>query len=462
MKIKVFTFLIFLFFSGKIFAGQGALLFFQNHYDPELDRNVGIHYSPANAKCINGLNIVGNEFITNVMGYYIETDTQLGNGCLFSGVVPFDIIVNDFQEPVATFRANLSLNQSLTGGLTSQNPKYWSHGDYMSHGVSILGIRNTQDRILISAAKKETVTGWMGQIYSVIKDRPINKLMIPGSHDSGTYDLGTKISPDSTLPSIISGAQINSLARTQYYSISEQLDRGIRYLDIRLCSDGTNLLVCHSVFANSLTIESILEQVKNFLDQPVNKNEVVIIDIQAVQNWDNFSTYMKLKIQTALTKYLGNYAAKSGQFSPESHFGDFVESGKRAIVLQYKPTTNLIWERSNYLCGLWANSDNSDKIWDYFQSNIDNRSNVCSNNKFMQSQLVYTIQGATIDNILGNSLRDIVGPTKYNYLLKLNNNYLLTASMRKNANIIIEDFTSGFDMALMAKWLNWSKKFFHD
>ena len=80
----------------------------------------------------------------------------------------------------------------------------------------------------------------------------------------------------------------------------------------------------------------------------------------------------------------------------------------------------------------------------------------------MQSQLVYTIQGATIDNILGNSLRDIVGPTKYNYLLKLNNNYLLTASMRKNANIIIEDFTSGFDMALMAKWLNWSKKFFHD
>ena len=80
----------------------------------------------------------------------------------------------------------------------------------------------------------------------------------------------------------------------------------------------------------------------------------------------------------------------------------------------------------------------------------------------MQSQLIYTIQGATIDNVLGNSLRDIVGSTKYNYLLKLNNNYLLSASMRKNANIIIEDFTSGFDMALMAKWLNWSKKFFHD
>jgi hypothetical protein len=211
------------------------------------------------------------------------------------------------------------------------------------------------------------------------------------------------------------------------------------------CSDGTNLLVCHSVFANSLTIESILEQVKNFLDQPVNKNEVVIIDIQAVQNWDNFSPNMKLKIQTALTKYLGSYAAPSGQFSPESHFGDFVQSGKRAIVLQYKPTTNLIWERSNYICGLWANSDNSDKIWDYFQNNIDNRSNVCSKNKFMQSQLIYTIQGASIDNVLGNSLRDIVGPTKYNYLLKLNNNYLLSKSMRKNANIIIEDFTSGFN-----------------
>ncbi|KAB8033619.1 phosphatidylinositol-specific phospholipase C domain-containing protein [Fluviispira multicolorata] len=462
MKIKLLTFLFLLFFSGKTFAGQGAFLSFQNHYDPELDRNKGINYSPANVKCLNGLNLAGNNFLTNVLGYYIETDTQLGNGCLFLGVVPLDIVVKDFQETIATYHVNLSLNQLLTGGLTSLNSKYWSHGDYMSHGVSILGMRNTQDRIMISAAKKETVTSWMGQIYNVIKDRPINQLMIPGSHDSGTYDLGDKISPDSTLPAIISGAQINSLARTQYYSIAEQLDRGVRYLDIRLCSDGSNLLVCHSVFANTLTIESIFEQVKNFLDQPVNKNEVVIVDIQAVQNWDNFSPNIKYKIQTALMKYLGNYVAQPRQFSPESHFGDFVQSGKRAIVLQYHPTTSLIWERSNYMCGLWANSDNPDKIWEYFQSNIENRSNVCSNNKFMQSQLVYTIQGATIDNVLGNSLRDIVGPTKYNYLLKLNNNYLLSTSMRKNANIVIEDFTSGFDLALMAKWLNWSKKFFHD
>jgi len=460
--MKSFVFLLFLFFAGKTFAGQGALLYFQNRYDPELDRNKGIHYSPANVKCVNGLNPAGNEFITNVMGYYVETDTQLGNGCLFLGVVPFDIIVKDFQNTIATYQVNLSLNQPLMGGLTSQNPNYWHHSDYMSHGVSIFGIRNTQDRILFSAAKKETVTGWMGQIYDIIKDRSINKLMLPGSHDSGTYDLGTKISPDSTLPPIISGAQINLLARTQYYSIAEQLDRGIRYLDIRLCSDGVNLLVCHSVFANSLTIEAVFAQVKNFLDQPVNKNEVVIVDIQSVQNWDNFSSSMKDKIKAALTKYLGNYAAQPGQFSPESHFGDFVQSGKRAIVLQYHPTTNLIWERSNAICGLWPNSDDPNKIWDYFQSNIDNRATACSSNKFMQSQLIYTIQGATLDNVLGNTLRDIVGPTKYNYLLKLNNNYILSASMRKNANIIIEDFTSGFDLALMAKWLNWSKKFFHD
>ncbi len=462
MNIKLLSFLFFFLISLNSFAGQGAVLFFQNEYDAELDRNKGINYSVENVKCINGLNIAGNRFLPNVMGYYIETDTQLSNGCFFLGVVPFDIIIKDFQETIATYRVNLSLNQALSGGITTQNSSYWHHGDFMSHGVSLLGIRNTQDRILISSAKKETVTGWMGQIYSVIKDKAINNLMIPGSHDSGTYDLGNKISPDSTLPRIISGAQINTLAKTQYYSIAEQLARGIRYLDIRLCSDGSKLLVCHSVFANSLTIDVIFEQVKNFLDQPTNKNEVVIIDIQAIQNWDSFSSNMKDKIQSALTKYLGNYVAPSGQYSPESRFGDFVEKDKRAIILQYNPTTKLIWERGSNICGLWPNSDNPDKIWEYFQSNIENRFSVCSRTKFMQSQLIYTIQGATLDNVLGNTLRDIVGPTKHSYLQKLNNNYMQSAAMRKNANIIIEDFTSGFDLALMAKWLNWSKKFFHD
>ena len=86
----------------------------------------------------------------------------------------------------------------------------------------------------------------------------------------------------------------------------------------------------------------------------------------------------------------------------------------------------------------------------------------CSKDKFLQSQLVYTIQGASIDSILGNSLKDLVGPTKFNYSLKLSNNYMLSAEMRRNGNIIIEDFTSGFDLALIAKWVNWSKKFFQD
>lgn len=460
MKLR-FIIAFFLFISSKSFAGQGEFLFFQNHYDPIFDSNKGINYSAANTKCLTGLERVISPFLTNVMGYYVETSNDVNNGCLFQNVVSYDINIKTYNNTIGNFKINASLNIPLTGGSTLLNNNFWQHGDLMSHGISVLGIRNTQDYILISAADRKSVSGWMGQIFDILKNKPINRIVIPGSHDSGTYDLGDVLSPDYSLPIKLSGAQINALAKTQYYSLAEQLDRGVRYLDIRLCSDGSKLLVCHSVFARNLTIDSVFEQVRNFMNQEINKNEIVIVDIQSVQGWSTFNDSLKNKISDSLKNYLGNLVAPQDQFNATTPFGTFIQSGKRVIVLQNSPNTSLIWKRDESICNSWPNSDNPDKIWQVFQNDIDNRSS-CSNNKFLQSQLVYTIQGASIDNALGNSLKDIVGPTKYNYLLKLNNDYMLSTAMRQNGNIIIEDFTSGFDLALTAKWVNWSKKFFNN
>ncbi|HSE18079.1 MAG TPA: hypothetical protein VLB46_13575 [Pyrinomonadaceae bacterium] len=55
---------------------------------------------------------------------------------------------------------------------------------------------------------------WMQDLAPVIGDVPLNQLPIPGSHDSGTWDL-------------------DRLAITQSLTIEEQLARGIRYFDFR-------------------------------------------------------------------------------------------------------------------------------------------------------------------------------------------------------------------------------------
>lgn len=63
----------------------------------------------------------------------------------------------------------------------------------------------------------EVFSNWMGDLYERFEAFgriPINRLLMLGSHDSGT-------------------SRMSSLARTQALTIAEQLEVGIRYLDIR-------------------------------------------------------------------------------------------------------------------------------------------------------------------------------------------------------------------------------------
>jgi len=64
----------------------------------------------------------------------------------------------------------------------------------------------------------------------------LNEINIPGTHDSGTYDIG-QLSNNKIANKIISMSGLNlvngiksNLGRTQDLNIKEQLEHGIRYL----------------------------------------------------------------------------------------------------------------------------------------------------------------------------------------------------------------------------------------
>ena len=73
---------------------------------------------------------------------------------------------------------------------------------------------------------------WMKYIDDSLK---INQINIPGTHDSGCYD------------TVWTVAQCSD---TQSLTIKEQLEHGIRYLDIRLAlDDDNNLYTSHKNYA---------------------------------------------------------------------------------------------------------------------------------------------------------------------------------------------------------------------
>ncbi len=138
---------------------------------------------------------------------------------------------------------------------------------------------------------------WMGNMAGTIGNTPLNNLVIPGTHDSGTYGITAQSapSPDDQSPTCASiqsdvdanvsssstakvldnligkycGPIIGSIsaewAKAQDVNLTGQLDGGARYLDIRVCppeTSGGSLMICHeeiTVYSVPLTTTFGLE-----------------------------------------------------------------------------------------------------------------------------------------------------------------------------------------------------------
>ncbi len=137
---------------------------------------------------------------------------------------------------------------------------------------------------------------WMTEMSSALRDVPLTKMAIPGSHDAGTYSIadGAPFSPDLPLDDLprlkdlilenpTLAPQVNSFmarfARAQGKSIAEQLNTGVRYFDLRpgasANGDGDELLIVHSLYGGSIL--SMIDDVAAFL--ATHPKEVVILDI---------------------------------------------------------------------------------------------------------------------------------------------------------------------------------------
>lgn len=119
------------------------------------------------------------------------------------------------------------------------------------------------------AAEPMTGCNWMSYVDD---EASLTALNIPGSHDSGAAFVCCVLKP---------------LAQTQKLSIREQLDAGVRFLDIRIArnKESNELMIVHGVVntytknGKRLKMKDVLCDVEDFLED--NPTETVIISYQA-------------------------------------------------------------------------------------------------------------------------------------------------------------------------------------
>lgn len=103
------------------------------------------------------------------------------------------------------------------------------------------------------------LTEWMSYIYD---DAPVTDIAIPGSHDSGCIEMPY-------------------YGATQDLTFAEQLDRGVRYFDIRVNDDGGDLVIFHSI-VNGVSYESVLKDIDEFMD--AHPSEFLVLDFSHFKN----------------------------------------------------------------------------------------------------------------------------------------------------------------------------------
>ncbi len=225
-------------------------------------------------------------------------------------------------------------------------------------------------------------TAWITRNYAFIKDKPLNQIVMPGSHDSGTYNLSSTwnngvddpFAPDTDdLKRGLSflGEGYDQWAKAQERTIYEQLTDGVRYLDLRVCVDKSDRLkTCHGLYGVSMT--EVINDVVRFANQ--YPREPIILDFNHFYDWaektrngqENNAGYGGIRtskldeLAGMIERTIGPRLAPS-TLTPTSTLEDLVSTGRPIIVLWNKNRRGTF--QSNYF---WPGS----RIQNSYSDNI--------------------------------------------------------------------------------------------
>lgn len=197
------------------------------------------------------------------------------------------------------------------------------------------------------------LANWMSLFSDAIAHVPLHTLCLPGTHNSGAYALSTHILGNvpawiRMVYDITQGAPshvIRTWGEAQGVSVRGQLNRGARYLDLRVMLHEGHYFSTHGMLG--APYEVILNDVCTFLD--ACPGEIVICD------FNHFHHFTKREHHEAfihlVQRYIGRHIAPP--YTGKETYAELCANNTRAICL-YGDTTMIQspWPRAYTYCDL--------------------------------------------------------------------------------------------------------------
>ncbi|MCO7225977.1 phosphatidylinositol-specific phospholipase C domain-containing protein [Pleionea sp. CnH1-48] len=264
---------------------------------------------------------------------------------------------------------------------------------------------------------------WMETVFEGRADIALNQIVMPGTHDSGSYLIGEyneafDLVDEECNDSFWSDFAMElafwvtkNWAITQTKSFKQQLEGGIRYFDLRVTSEDGEPWLFHC--ALSMPLDDALDEIELFVRN--HPKEIIILDFQTIAAGDMIDN-----VHAMLQNRFESLLLPSHQFNPASRLESLWSSGKSVIVIandkdgDNKPglhtyASNRYWNRKQTLESKWANTDSVSRLQDKVTLAIKQR----DLNKLSVAQTVLTPEGddsdvLSFDSLIGDyTLRDM-------------------------------------------------------
>ena len=160
---------------------------------------------------------------------------------------------------------------------------------------------------------------WMSKLDNNLSLREVN---MPGSHDTmALYSLG------------------DLAGQCQSLSLKEQLNLGVRFLDIRLKEENNKLKVVHGTVDQKASFDSVIKEVESFLKS--HKDEFIIMSVKEEAD----SSKSEISFEECLKSYLNSDIYLKDTVLP-NRIGDV--RGKVVLLSRYSGSTIGIPAYSNW------------------------------------------------------------------------------------------------------------------
>ncbi|XP_028397023.1 uncharacterized protein LOC114520878 [Dendronephthya gigantea] len=267
----------------------------------------------------------------------------------------------------------------------------WFHNGSLSLLIMEKGVRNTVSTVLpgsdsIVSPEKNLpypqtflYDKWMSYYSDVLGKLTLTEMTLPGTHDSGTHD------PKSSLGAL--------WIKTQSLSLGQQLQFGVRALDLRIGQNSPgDYVIVHDKWRTSYTLAAALKEITDFIDQDSTNKEIIILDfhrfVKLGRRVRRRYDYDKLKaqIRSCLTGYL--LPVQNGHGKQLQEIWQTCGKGRLVVAWNTSNPDSYMWPGVNQRW--YANADTLIKLYGAIKTDMLNPpSGLWASCSFMESSAVH-------------------------------------------------------------------------